>query len=67
MQGWVVKEDSKQSHLYKPWTKRFLILEKETKTLKYAASEAVIGFPSQVDPPPAPPTHAALTLTSVTD
>lgn len=48
MQGWVVKEDSKQSHLYKPWTKRFLVLEKETKMLKYAASQAVIGFPSQV-------------------
>lgn len=49
MKGWITKEDRKQSHVLKAWTKRFMVLEYETKTLKYGVSDAfLLGFPSQL-------------------
>jgi hypothetical protein len=48
MRGWAAKEDEK-SHASKAWTRRYIVLEKETKQIKYGVSEAFVsGFPGQL-------------------
>jgi hypothetical protein len=52
MQGWVTREEAREGSIYKPWVKQFLVLSHDVTnnifSLKYAATQAVVDFPSQL-------------------
>jgi hypothetical protein len=53
MQGWVTREEAgREGSIYKPWVKQYLVLTMDPTSnafvLKYAATPAVVEFPSQL-------------------